>query len=113
MDVTRLTLAVLMLVYALRTPKGNHTLLCNPVTRQLSAISMEIYLSHMVLFRVIEKFGMTHLVSSNVGSYFLTTLGTLLGTVVFAMVMRKLFGMADHCLKHVKNSRRNSLWQKN
>ena len=113
MDVTRLALAVLMLVCALRTPKGNHTFLCNPVTRQLSAISMEIYLSHMVLFRVIEKFGMTHPVSSDVGSYFLTTLGTLLGTVVFALVMRKLFGMAAACLKHVKNSRRNSLWQKN
>ena len=113
MDVTRLALAVLMLVYALRTPKGTHTFLRNPVTRRISAISMEIYLSHMVLFRVIEKFGMTHLVSSDVASYFLTTLGTLVGTVVFALVMRKLFDMADSCLKHVKNSRRNSLWQKN
>lgn len=63
-------------------------ILCNPVTRYISNISMEVYLSHMVAFRVVEKLRLTHVFSNDVLSYLLTTGLTLLGTFVFVLAVK-------------------------
>ena len=64
-------------------------MLLNPITRFLSGISLEIYLSHMVIYRVLEKIGVTHYFGDDIMSYMITSLGTLGGVIVFAMVVHK------------------------
>lgn len=79
-----LILFSLYLVYALGVSKRG--VLQNPITRFLSGISMEIYLSHMVIYRVLEKMRIIHIFGEGVLSYVLTSLGVLIGAVVFAVV---------------------------
>lgn len=74
----------LYLIYAIGNTKVG--LLQNPVAKFLSGISMEIYLSHMVIYRVIEKIGLTHILGDGVLSYVATAVGTLVGVVAFATV---------------------------
>lgn len=78
-----------MLIYAMRNSEKAY-ILCNPFTKFLSGISLEIYLSHMVVFRIIEKLGMTKLFASDLLSYIVTSIGTIAGTIVFSMVVQKL-----------------------
>ncbi len=76
----------LFLIYALGDFGGA---LKNPVTKFLGSISMEIYLSHMVSFRLIEKLGMTHLFASDALSYTVTAAGTIAGAVCFSVIAVK------------------------
>lgn len=78
-----------MLIYAMRNSEKAY-ILCNPFTKFLSGISLEIYLSHMVVFRIIEKLGMTKLFASDLLSYIVTSIGTIVGTIVFSLVIQKL-----------------------
>ena len=90
----------MMLIYAL----GNTRDICilyNPFTKFLSEISMEIYLSHMVVFRVIEKMGMTKLFASDLLSYLATSVGTVAGTVVFSLLARKALEVISKYMKIV------------
>lgn len=79
---------LLLLIYALGVNGG---VLLNPVTRFLSSISMEIYLCHMIVFRIIEKAGITHLFGSDVLNYIVTACATIVGVIVFAVVVKKGF----------------------
>lgn len=51
-----LVLYGLLLVFALREKQYRFDVFDNPVTNFLSGIGMEIYLSHMMVFRALEKF---------------------------------------------------------
>lgn len=74
----------LVLICALGTK--HKIILQNPVSHFLSGISMEIYLCHMMMFRVMEKIHITHLFVSEFLSYVLTTLATILSAICFAVV---------------------------
>lgn len=74
----------LYLVYAIGNTRVG--LLRNPITKFLSGISMEVYLSHMAIYRVIEKVGLSHIFGKGVLSYVLTSIGTLIGVLAFAVV---------------------------
>lgn len=87
-----LALFASMLIYALKDAE-RVGVLYNPVTKFLSGISMEIYLSHMVIFRIIEKLGMTKLFASDLLSYMLAAAGTIVGTVVFSITVRKILAV--------------------
>ena len=76
------------------TPKKSH-LLENRVTKFISSISMEIYLSHMVIFRVIEKIGLDQIIGKGWIQYIVTVVLVLCGTILFAVVLRKLIGLAE------------------
>lgn len=69
-------------------------ILQNPVSHFLSGISMEIYLCHMVMFRVMEKLHLTHMFSSDLLSYIMTVLETIVCAICFAVgfgfVMKKM-----------------------
>ena len=84
--VIMLLMFAMFLIYAIGNAKLG--LLQNPVTKFLSGISMEIYLSHMVIYRMIEKIGLTHLFGTGVLSYVVTAVGTLAGVVVFSIVVQ-------------------------
>ena len=86
--ITWLLVSVSLLIYALLSQgKG----LDNRFTNFFSGISMEVYLSHMFIFRVIEKLHLNTVIGSGWPQYIVTVLLTLVGAVVFALVMKKLF----------------------
>lgn len=80
----------MVLIYAMRTTK-QITLLSNPVVKWLSGISMEVYLSHMVAFRFLEKLRLTHLSQSDIFSYAITVCGTAAGTILLSVIFQKVF----------------------
>ena len=58
----------------------------NRITRFFSDISMEIYLSHMVLFRVIERLGLNTRFGNGWLQYLITVVLVLMATVIFSVV---------------------------
>lgn len=73
------------LIYSLETRKG---ILENSITKFLSGISMEMYLCHMLIYRLIEKMGFIHMFDSDVLSYIAIAFGTVLGAVIFAVITK-------------------------
>ena len=63
-------------------------ILWNRYTKFLSTISMEIYLGHMVCFRVIERAGMIRLIENDLANFALTTTLTFAGAIVLAVAVR-------------------------
>ncbi len=57
---------------------------CNPVSKFISGVSLEIYLAHMMVFRVIEKVGLTRIAGESVLSYVIVCILTTVGVLVFA-----------------------------
>ncbi len=88
--IVRLALSSFLLIYALRIPKHKNTVLSNPVTKWVSAISMEIYLSHMVIVSGLKRLNLIHPTGRPVLDFALTAVMTLGGTVVFCLVVNKL-----------------------
>lgn len=60
----------------------------NRATRYLGKISMEIYLCHMMLFRVTGLMHLEKLIANPNLLYILTLLATLIGAVAFAHVVK-------------------------
>lgn len=56
---------------------------------------MEIYLSHMVIFRVIEKLGLNQIIGNGCIQYIVTVGIVLCGTILFSVVMKKMIGLAE------------------
>lgn len=90
----------LMTVYGLKPARHQRSVLSNPITKKLSSIGLEIYLSQMVIFRAIEKLGLMHLASSDIVSYVIAVAGTLLGTIIFAYSMQKLISLLSNRMNH-------------
>lgn len=94
-----LLISVCLLSYALicagkGTARKSH-LLENRITNFISDISMEIYLSHMVIFRVIEKLGLNRIIGNGWIQYIVTVVIVLCGTIFFAVVMQKIIGLGE------------------
>ncbi len=79
-----------MLMYAVSVQNCKFTILDNKVFKFIAGISMEIYLSHMVIFRVVEKLGLTHKFGKGALQYAITTILVLVGSIVFAFVLKKI-----------------------
>lgn len=62
------------LIYAISV---DSVILSNPVTKYLSGISMEMYLAHMIVFRIVEKLGLLYLFGHGILSYVTACLLTL------------------------------------
>lgn len=83
--ITLLLVSVLLLMYVTLASKG---VLQNKLTKFLSGISMEIYLSHMLMFRVVEKTGLHTVLGDGWIQYIVTVVLVFAGTVIFSFVMK-------------------------
>lgn len=63
----------------------------NKITIFFSKISMEMYLSHRMIFRIVEKLGINYIFGTGWGQYIVTVTIVLFGTALFAVVMKKVF----------------------
>lgn len=55
---------------------------------------MEIYLSHMVILRAVEKMGFDHILGNGWLQYIITSVLVIAGATVFAVVMQKIISIA-------------------
>lgn len=83
-----LVVSSVLLIYAILKVGG---ILENKITKFFSGISMEIYLSHMFIFRVIEKMGINRLLGNGWLQYISTVVIVIIGASIFAVVMQKIF----------------------
>lgn len=79
-------------------------ILQNSFTRFLGNINMEIYLSHMAIYRLIEKMDATCLFSSDILSYIVTVIGTIIGVVLFVEVTQRILLKCGSVIKHFKEN---------
>ena len=56
---------------------------------------MEIYLSYMVIFRVVEKTGLNQTIGNGWMQYIITVLIVLSGVILFSAVMQKIIGLVE------------------
>lgn len=82
-----LWLGISCLLVILALSAGEKSPLCCRAARFVSGISMEIYLSHMLVFRILERVGLARLLPGAAG-YALTACATLAGAVLFALAAR-------------------------
>ena len=59
----------------------------------ISGISMEIYLSHMVMFRAVEKMGLNRILGNGWLQYLITSILVICGAVVFSYVLQKIINL--------------------
>ena len=93
-----LLISVCWLSYAIICAGGTARksyLLENRITNFISGISMEIYLSHMVIFRVVEKLGLNQIVRNGWIQYVVTVVIVLLGAIFFSVAMKKLIELFE------------------
>lgn len=67
----------------------------NKVVHFISSISMEIYLSHMVIFRVIDRLHLNTIVGNGVAQYIATVSVVVVGTICFAFVMQRVLKLIE------------------
>lgn len=89
--ITMLLVSVSMLIYALgRNRRG---ILLNPFTKFISSVSMEIYLSHMVIFRVIERLGINTMIGNGWAQYAVTSVIVLVGAIIISAVIKQMLDL--------------------
>lgn len=69
----------------------------------ISDISMEFYLSHMVVFRLIEKIQLNTIWGNGWGQYFISVALVFIGTVVFSFSLQKIINKCLITLKLQKS----------
>ncbi|MDD6276794.1 MAG: acyltransferase [Clostridia bacterium] len=100
--VTNICMLLMFESYLIYAAGVDSKLLYNPVTKFVSGISMEIYLCHMVVFRVAEKLGLNYIFGDGWLSYALTCVIVLAGSIVFSLCVKyalKLIGKISGKIK--------------
>ena len=94
-------LFAIWLMYAISL--DNSKILDNKVTKFLSDMSLELYLSHMVCFRLVEKLKLDHLIKgSDALSYIIAVGITLVIAIVFILVCKKIIKIIKNRIMNVK-----------
>lgn len=79
---TMLFFCVAALIYSLGCNRG---VLVNPVSKFLGGICFEIYLCHMVIYRVLEKLHLIHLFGNGLLAYIFTAIAVVCGSIAFSI----------------------------
>ncbi len=85
------------LVYTLGCNTGG--VLANPVAKFLGGICFEIYLCHMVIYRVLEKLHLVHLFGNGLLAYIFTAVAVICGSVVFSVCAKWFLNKIEIFLK--------------
>ena len=76
------------------------TILSNRIAKFLSSISLEIYLCHMVIFRVVEKLHLTRIFSNAMLSFALVSVLVFAGSVGCSVMFQKIYSfIRNNCMK--------------
>lgn len=83
-----------LLINAVAVPENK--LFDNRMSRFFSGISMEIYLSHMVVFRVLEKVGLNRMLGDGWVQYIATVVMVFVGAMIYSLFMQRVIGKAQN-----------------
>lgn len=73
----------------------------NGITKLLSQVSLEVYLSHMMIFRIVEKARIAEHISNGNVAYFVVLFLTVALTIAFALVAKRTI---DICFRKLKRA---------
>lgn len=93
-------LFAIWVIFAISQPMK---LLENSVTKTLSQVSLEVYLSHMMIFRVVEKFGIAYRINNGNIAYIVVLSLTIIITIVFALIAKRVI---DICFRRLNKAER-------
>ena len=91
---TLLPLCVMLVIYSLRR-NMEKTILKNRLTNFISGISMEIYLSHMMIYRILEKLNLAHMTNNRYTSYIIVSILVLVSAIVFSVITKKFISKIE------------------
>lgn len=86
-----ITMLVLFSVWLICAIASKNILLDNRFTAFISSVSLEIYLCHMMFFRLLEKAHLTTLFENSILSYLFTCILTLSGAILFSVLAKRFF----------------------
>lgn len=95
----------ILLMYAVSVKNSKFTILDNKVFKFISGISMEVYLSHMVIFRLVEKLGLTTRFGKGTVQYIITVVLVLVGSIIFAVILKKIIEIVEKFLSKLITKR--------
>jgi len=101
--VTMLFFCVAALVYTIGCKVGG---MANPVVKFLGGICFEVYLCHMVVYRLLEKLHLVHLFGNGLLAYIFTAVAVVCGSVVFSVCAKWFLNKIESILKEKVNNRR-------
>ena len=84
-DLVMAVFSVAIIIFAITT---DGKLGENKLIKKLSSISFEVYLSHMMIYRVLEKLKINHMFGLNAISYGVTAVLTLTGAIAFSYIAK-------------------------
>lgn len=96
---TKLLISACLLIYAIICSERENTLLKNAVTQFIGAISMEFYLSHMAIFRLVEKLGMNRMFGNGWLQYAGTVVLVFCGTILFSVIVKTMLSFVSDVFK--------------
>ena len=71
----------------------------NRMIKTFSSVSMEIYLSHMLVYRVLEKMRLINMLSNQVLSYVMISMVTIMGAFIVSLGYKKALRLIQEKLK--------------
>lgn len=83
---TTMMTAIMFWILLLFAISSRGKILSNPFTHFVSGLSLEIYLCHMVIFRLYEKAGIVKLCSKTTIGYIVVCLLTFVGALLFSKI---------------------------
>lgn len=101
--VTMLFFCVAALVYTIGCKVGG---MANPVAKFLGGICFEVYLCHMLVYRLLEKLHLVHLFGNGLLAYIFTAVAVVCGSVVFSVCAKWFLNKIESILKEKVNNRR-------
>lgn len=94
-----LSIACMLLICAILKQGG---ILENKITKFFSSISLEIYLSHMLIFRVIEKLKLNIILGNGWVQFLLTLTMVVCGTTIFSYIVKRVIDYMFKTLEKLK-----------
>ena len=91
--IRNIILSISLLCYAI---SYSSIILNNKITRFIGNISFEIYLCHMVIFRIVEKLKVADLFNNIWLSYILTFVLVFCGSILMALIFKKCMFMKNN-----------------
>lgn len=94
-----LSIACMLLICAILKQGG---ILENKITKFFSSISLEIYLSYMLIFRVIEKLKLNIILGNGWVQFLLTLTMVICGTTIFSYIVKRIIDYMFKTLEKLK-----------
>lgn len=99
-DLVMAVFSVAIIIFAITT---DGKLGENKLIKKLSSISFEVYLSHMMIYRVLEKLKINHMFGLNAISYGVAAALTLTGAIAFSYIAKVVLEKFIICMKERVN----------